>query len=372
MTIQQNILLVDDDPDHLSIVERYTSSMGIPCCAVPSAHDAVKSLRDNTFEAMITDMAMPVIDGMELLRHTKEHHPEIDVIVMTGYSEKYSYMDVINAGATDFIAKPFQKGEYEAKVGRMFRERTLLRSLRQAKEKAEVANKAKTDFLNTISHELRTPMNGIIGFSRLLCEMDFPERPRDFLQMISQSADRLMTLINQLLDFSRLGASEGDQSSKFDLHTFFGSITPTFKQLAGINGLPLRVVIDQALPNKTLHGDSTLLAQILDHLVRNAIKFSEQGEITIEVALDQELEPDSILLLFSVTDQGCGVSQGQMELIFDPFTQTEEYMTRRHDGMGLGLAICAKLVRLLNGRIWVESELGQGSTFFFTARLGLA
>ena len=373
MNMTGTILLVDDDPDHLSIVERYTSSLGIPFLAVSSAREAVECLRDKTFDVIVTDLVMPDMDGMELLRYATKHHPGVEVMVMTGFGNKYSYMDVINAGATDFVAKPFQRDEYEAKLSRMFRERTMRRDLRHAKEKAEVANQAKTDFLNTISHELRTPMNGIIGFTALLRQMDFPERPRDFLLMISRSADRLMDLINQLLEFSRLDAGEGDLvPSEFDLHAFFDSICPTFKQIAGTKGLPLRVAIDQALPKKKLYSDYTLLAKILNHLFRNAIKFSEQGEITIEVVLYNEPGPDSLLLQFSVADHGCGVSQEQMELIFDPFTQAENYLTRRHEGMGLGLAICAKLVRLLNGRLWVESELGQGSTFYFTARLGLA
>lgn len=292
---------------------------------------------------------------------------------MTGFSSKYSYMDVIKAGATDFISKPFQKDEYVAKLIRLFQERTLLRDLRQAKEKSEVANKAKTDFLNTLSHELRTPMNGIIGFTTLLCEMDFPGKPHDFLQMISESADRLMSLINQLLDISSLDVGANDLNpSQFDMQTFLKIISPELQQIADTKGLPLRIAIDSGLPKEKLYGDSSLLAQILTHLVNNAIKFSERGEIKIEVFAYEVPNSDSILFQFGITDNGCGVSQEQIEFIFAPFIQAEDYMTRRHEGLGLGLAICSKLVRFLKGRIWVESEIGQGSTFSFTARLGLA
>lgn len=366
------ILLVDDDPDHLSIVERYTSSMGLPSLAVSSAHDAVKCLQDHSFEAMVTDLVMPVMDGMELLRYTRAHHPQVEVMVMTGFSNTYSYLDVIKAGATDFIAKPFQRGEYEAKLNRLFRERTLLRDLRRAKEKAELASKEKSDFLSMISHELRTPMNGIIGFTSLLCKMDLPERPREFLQTIAQSADRLMNLINQMLDFSKLDAGENDlRPAPFDLHAFFINIAPAFKRVASGKGLPLRVAINHALPPRKLFGDPTVLAQILTHLVSNAVKFSEQGEIRIEVLSYEMPDPDHILLQFSVADHGCGVDQKQIESIFAPFTQAEEYQARRLEGMGLGLAISSKLVRLLQGRIWVEGNLDQGSTFFFTAKFGL-
>ena len=366
------ILLVDDDPDHLSLVERYASVLGIPFRAVTSAQDAVKCLEEETFDAMVTDMVMPGMDGMELLVHTKEHHPGVDVIVMTGFSKKYSYTEVIKAGATDFIAKPFPKDEFAAKLSRVFKERALLRDLRQAKEKAEVANMAKTEFLNTISHELRTPMNGIMGFTGLLCDMDLPEKPREFLKMISESANRLMGLINQLLDFSRLDAGGKDlHFSGFELQSFFDSIFPTLEHQTKAKGLPLRIAIGPGLTLKKVLGDSSVLAQILNHLVNNAVKFSERGEIKIEVLAYEEPTPDSILLQFSVTDNGCGVSQEQIEFIFAPFTQTEDYMTRRHEGVGLGLAICAKLVQLLDGRIWVESKIDRGSTFFFTARFGL-
>lgn len=371
--LQQQVLLVDDDPEHLSLVERYTSALGVGFVAVSSALDAMKCLQESTFDVIVTDMVMPVLDGRELLRYARAHHPGVDVIVMTGFSKNYTYMDVIRAGATDFIAKPFLKDEFGAKLSRLFRERALFRDLLRAKERAEMVSKAKTDFLNSISHELRTPMNGIIGFTGLLSSMDLPEKSLEYLDMVSQSADRLMKLINQILDFSRLDAGREDlMPMEIALQEFFESISPGFEYQAKAKGLSLRVEIDQTLPpQKKLFGDPTVLAQIFSHLVSNAVKFSEQGEITIEVVVSEMPAPDSVLLQFSVSDNGCGLSQDQTETIFEPFTQTEEYMTRKHGGLGLGLAICSKLVRLLNGRIWVESELGKGAKFFFTARFGL-
>ncbi len=373
MTMPAKILLVDDDPDHLGIVECYTSSLGIPYRAVPSALDAVRYLREESYDLLLSDLVMPDMDGMELLRHAREHHPGVDVIVMTGFSKAYSYMDVIKAGAADFIAKPFQRDEFQAKVNRLFRERALLRELRLAKERAEVASKAKSDFINTISHEFRTPMNGIIGFTSILCGLELPGKPGEYARIISASAARLMKLISQLLDFSRLEAGEMDLEPRvFALPAFLDAIAPGLEQMAARKRLPLHITMDPDLPATKLYGDTTILSQILHHLVDNAVKFSERGAIGIEVACEEIPTPASIRLRFSVSDNGCGVSPEQMERIFAPFTQAEEYMTRRHEGAGIGLAICTKVARLLHGRIWGESCIGQGSTFSFTATLGLA
>ena len=372
MTVKPKILLVDDDPDHLSLVERYTSALGLPFRATASAIEAVRHLQEESFDVMVTDMVMPDMDGMELLLHSREHHPGVDVIVMTGFSKKYSYVDVIKAGATDFIAKPFHKDEYEAKLSRLFRERALQADLFQAMKTAEAANKAKTDFLSIISHELRTPMNGVLGFTELLCEMDLPDKAHEFLGLVAESAARLMELINQMLGFSSLDAEAKDlHPTEFELQEFFDTLLPSLEKQALAKKLPLVLALDQSLKQKKVFTDHTVLSQILGHLLSNAIKFSEQGEIRIEVFAHEPHASEGLVLQFNITDHGCGVSREKQEVIFSPFTQAADYLTRRHEGLGLGLAICAKLVQLVNGRIWVESELGQGSTFCFTVRAGL-
>lgn len=372
MNPSKKILLVDDDLDYLALVERFTSALGYSFVAAPSALDAMKSLKNNTIEVMVTDLAMPTMDGMELLAYTKTHHPGVDVIVMTGYSKNYSYMDVIKAGASDFIAKPFNKDEYQAKLNRLFRERSLVADLRLATKKAGVASKAKSDFINVVSHELKTPMNAIIGFTRLLSTMEVTDNQREFLDIISVSSDSMMHLINQLLDFSMLDAGESDlQRAEFCLRTFFNNFSPSVEQLTSTKGISLQVAIDPNIPQEKLFGDSSILANILTHLISNAVKFSERGEIKVEVTVNKLLAADSIVLQFSVEDQGCGMQQDQIDYIYSPFTQVEEYTTRRHNGFGLGLAICSKLVKLLEGRIWADSDTTQGSTFFFTAKFGL-
>jgi len=369
----KKILLVDDDPDHLALVGRYTESLGLSFRLAASGNEAVQLLREEAFGVVMTDMVMPGMDGMELLLHSRQEHPEVAVIVMTGFSKNYSYVDVIKAGASDFIVKPFKRDEYHAKLNRLFAERALLADLRQAKEKAELADKAKTELLHTISHEFRTPMNGIMGFTELLLDMELPKQQREFLEMIDESAKRLMDLLNQLLDFTRLASGGKDlHLEEFTLPSFFDAILPALEQKAKAKGLPLRLAIYHSLHDKVLFGDTMVLGQILNHLVDNAVKFSEQGEITIEVVAYEASLPDSILLQFNVTDTGCGIAEAHKEQIFAPFSQVEDYLTRRHEGAGLGLALCIKLVRLLSGRIWVESDEGYGSIFSFTARFSMA
>ncbi len=294
----------------------------------------------------------------------------IDVVVMTGYSKDYSYMDVIKAGATDFIAKPFMKDEFTAKLDRIFRERRLLKELRGAKEKAEAGSKAKTAFLCTISHELRNPMNGILGFTGMLGDADLSPDERGYLEIVTQSAGRLLKLINQILDFSAIEAGTSNiEPCHFYLNKVFEELVVSARTKAEDKGLALVLAVDDSLVKTLLFGDQLLLAQILHNLLDNAIKFSDSGIIEITVKKVRDISGDIVELQFSIKDMGCGIEQVKQSIIFEPFTQAEDYLTRKHNGAGLGLAICAKMVSMMNGKIWVESEVDQGATFYFTAQM---
>ena len=367
------ILIVDDDPDHLYLMDHYVSSYGYQYKCVERGTEAIEHLQAGNVSVVVTDMVMPEMDGMELLKYTKKYYADIDVVVMTGYSSEYSYIDVIQAGATDFIKKPFKRYEFLAKLDRVFRERHLLRELRQAKEKAEAASTAKTNFMNLISHELKTPMNGILGFTQLLRNSDLPQNQREYVNMISESAGVLMNLINHLLDFSRIDAQKNDlKPSHFNLPKLFEEIFCSIEPKANAKGLPLKLVLEDSLSQKILFGDSAVLSQVLIDIIDNAVKFSDQGEIVIDVVSKEQLEAERLLIQFSISDHGCGMEQDKIASLFEPFIQAENYLTRKHGGAGLGLAICSNLVQLMNGDIWVESQLGEGSTFHFTADMKLA
>lgn len=368
---KKRLLIVDDDQDLLDLISCFAKSAGYEYKVACDGEEAKKLLKRYTFSVVITDMIMPFCDGMELLQFVKKYTPETYVIVMTGYSDRYSYNDVIEAGATDFIEKPFKQDEFKAKLQRVFKEKHLMRELRVAKEAAESASKAKTTFINIMSHELRTPMNGILGFISILNDTGLTPKQREYFGLVGESADRLMNLINQLLDFSMIDASSKDLSPVcFNVKDALVSFLEPFESRAKDAGLTLTFTVEDALLGKTFLGEMVVIGQIINNLLDNAIKFSDSGEVILS-AVEGKKSGDEVVVRFTVKDEGLGIAKDKLDVIFEDFTQAEGYLTRKHEGAGLGLAICKKLVALLGGEIWAESKLGEGSAFHVILKLGL-
>ncbi len=234
------------------------------------------------------------------------------------------------------------------------------------KEKAKAASRAKSEFLANMSHEIRTPMNGITGMIELVLDTSLSEEQREYLSMAKASAQSLLSIINDVLDLSKIEAGKLSLEERpFALREELGKTLRTLAVRAHRKGLELVIDIDPAVPEH-VKGDPTRLSQVLVNLVGNAIKFTEQGEVVVTV---QRAEEDEGQLRFSVRDTGRGIEPEKQEQIFEAFEQADKSTTREHGGTGLGLVISSRIVALMGGDIWVESEPGKGSTFSFTVQL---
>jgi len=343
---------------------------------------AVPTLIEDTYEAFLS---VPLLHKGETVGVVNVHHLDQH----DHSTEETSAISLIGELMSSAITKRLLEEEHlrlaehdrqlqqdrdhleEAVAKRTEELQTANEQLRAAKNKAEEMGRLKSAFLANMSHEIRTPMNAMLGMTGIVLDTELTNEQREYLQIAKDAADALLTLINDILDFSNLDAGKVTlERSEFDLHKAVGEAVAALAPAARQKGLELTHSLGAGVPEMVV-GDSSSLGRILANLIANAIKFTSAGKVAVSVAMDVEAESkadDAIVLHVTVTDTGIGIPASREASIFDPFVQADGSSTRRYGGTGLGLAICSELVGLMGGRIWVESELGKGSTFHFTAR----
>ncbi|PXW86432.1 Hpt domain-containing protein [Nitrosomonas sp. Nm84] len=366
-----SILVVDDMATNRMLVRAALNHSEYNILEAKDGEEALQLLSVHPVDVVLLDVNMPGMNGFEVCKRIRqiEQMKLLPVIMLTSEEDTDSVVHGINSGATDYLTKPFQPSELMARLAAAAERSRLSAELMIARRAAESANQSKSAFLATMSHEIRTPMNVIIGLSHLCLQTKLDNTQSNYLEKINHAAKSLLDIINDVLDFSRIEAGKLELSKEdFDVRVCLARVDSLVGYLARDKGLSFKIDIANEVPC-FLYGDAVRLGQILINLAGNAVKFTEQGSVAIQV-IASVLKPGSVELQFSICDTGIGLNPEQIERLFKSYNQAENSIHRKYGGSGLGLAISRQLVELMQGRIWIESELGHGSVFHFTACFG--
>jgi two-component system sensor histidine kinase/response regulator len=380
------VLIVDDLPENASILFHFLSKEGFKILVAQDGKQAIQTLERARPDLILLDVMMPGLSGFEVckLLKSQENTQDIPIIFMTALVDTVDKVKGFELGAADYITKPFQHKEVLARINahlnlhqlqktledknKILQQQyetleTVVRALQQTKHAAEEANVAKSQFLANISHELRTPMNAIIGYSELLKEEAEELHVTDFvddLDKINRAGRHLLDMINDLLNFSKIETGKMELTLEtFDIDVLIQEVVIAARPLIEEKTNILEVSCADEIG--VMLADLTKVHQILFHLLSNASKFTKQG--TIKLAVSKEREGKSEWVTFKISDNGIGMTPEQQQKIFQVFTQGDGSSTREYGGTGLGLTITKRFVDMMQGTISVESELGQGSSF---------
>ena len=361
-----HILVVDDSSSARSLIQTYLEGTSIKAAFAESGSQAVKRAKSNPFDLIMLDVRLPDINGIEVCKMLKAdaRTKDIPVIFVTVASDKKSLVEGFRAGAVDYITKPFEKEELLARIETHLRIKRYFEELVIARKKAEESEKLKMAFLSNMSHEIRTPMNSIIGFAELLQDSDLtPEERKEFSSIVINSGEQLLNIIDEILEVSKEEAGELHLfEQEFSLRKMMHELQTIFANRLKDKPVEVKLRIAEGAPDQIV-ADKVRLKQVLDNLLSNAAKFTEEGSIELGYRLAEKEIP---ILEFFVKDTGIGIPPEKQEAIFERFTQVEDNLTRNFTGTGLGLSIVKRLVTFMGGAVSLRSKPGKGSTFLFT------
>lgn len=368
-----HVLLLEDDPADAKLVERmlrrvtHTDFLVETCGRLGGA---TQRLALGGIDVVLADLSLPDSAGLSTLTALTAAAPDLPVVVLTGNDDDFQAIEALKHGAQDYLVKGASDGHMLSRVVRYAIERKgAERALKEARDRAELAAHAKSVFLATVGHEVRTPLNGILGMARLLLDTPLDVKQRTFAETVVSSGELLLGLVNDILDFSRLEADGLTlETVAFDALDLIDELRLMMAPRAAEKGLILGCRFGGGVPS-FVSGDPLRLRQILLNLVGNAIKFTDSGSVTMSVEAIDSLADGRVVLRFSVSDTGIGIPEAARGGLFTEFWQADSSITRRFGGTGLGLAICKRLVTLMGGDIGYDCQDGTGSTFWFVVAL---
>lgn len=365
------VLIVDDSKSSLLHMKQIlVDKENYQVATAENGVTAIKKAKAQKLDLILLDVVMPDISGFEVCRKLKAmpQTAEVPIIFLTSLTENKSIIEGFNAGAVDYVRKPFVEEELIARVKVHIELKKIQNQLRKAKEAAEMATNAKSMFLANMSHEIRTPMNGVIGMVEALKSTPLNEDQKEFLEIVEISSENLLAVINDILDFSKVEAGQIEfENVTFNLADCIEEVVKLLTFKAQQKNLYLDLNFDENIPYYLI-GDPLRIKQVLINLLNNAVKFTTEGGITIDTKL-LNIKDNIAEIKFSVKDTGIGISKEGKSKLFKSFSQADASTTRKFGGTGLGLAISKSLSKMMNGNIGVDSLEGEGSTFWFTAKL---